>query len=157
MLKNPIIKNILQALAVAFFGFILLNFTFLFDFLFQSFILRIIKIFTPVNLEMSYSWFPPLLHISFVIVIGLITWLIFRTKLKTIYKAIFLTVPIAVCLAILGMFLYRWPVILYSLGVLLSLSVLYFFYKTKQPWLYYYAIILVALTLTIFTLFGGEI
>lgn len=34
--KNPIFKNVLSAVAVAGFGFILLNLTFIFDFLFQS-------------------------------------------------------------------------------------------------------------------------
>jgi len=36
MLKNPILKNILSAVAVAGFGFILLGLTFIFDALFQS-------------------------------------------------------------------------------------------------------------------------
>jgi hypothetical protein len=49
MFKNPIVKNILSALAVAGFGFILLNFTFIFDFLLHSLVAGFIKLFIPVN------------------------------------------------------------------------------------------------------------
>jgi hypothetical protein len=55
------------------------------------------------------------------------------------------------------MFLYRWPVAAYSLGSLFGIGVLYYFYRTKQPWLYYYTVILVGFALAIFSLLGGEI
>jgi hypothetical protein len=154
---KPWLKNVLSALAVAIFGFILLNLTFLFDVLFQSLIDLFVSLFTQVNISMDWSWFSPFKHVLFVIVIGLISWFVFKSRLKVIYKAIYMVVPIAVVLATLGMFLYRWPMILYPLGALLCLGTLYYFYRTKQPWLYYYAVILISITLTIFTLFGGEI
>lgn len=152
------VKNLLSAIAVAAFGFILLNITFLFDFLFHSFVIKIMKLFITINdPAMDFSWFSPLMHISFMVIICLISWYIFRSKLGVLYKAIYLTVPTAVILATLGIFLYRWPIAVYTLGSVLTVGTLYYFYRTKQPWIYYYAVILVSCTLAIFTLLGGEI
>jgi len=157
LLKNPLVKNILSAVAVAIFGFILLNLTFLFDFIFQSVIRALVSLFIPLTPDTNLPLLPGLFHGSFVVVIGLISWLVFRSKLKVIYKAIYMTVPVAVVLATVGIFLYRWPIVSYSVGSLLCISALYYFYRTKQPWLYYYTVVLVGLTLAIFTLLGGEI
>ncbi len=157
MFKNPIVKNILSAVAVAGFGFILLNLTFLLDFLFQSLVLGFIKLFTPADLMMTYNWFPPMMHAFFMVVIGLISWPIFRSKFGVLYKAIYMTVPLAVVFVTLGIFLYRWPIAAYSIGSLFSIGILYYLYRTKQPWLYYYAVILVGLAMLLVGLVGVEI
>jgi len=156
-IKNPIIKNILSATAVAGFGFILLNAAFLFDFLYQSAVRGVVRLFIPLNPESDLFWFPPTMHVSFMIVIILITWLVFRSKLGVLYKAIFSTVPLAVVLVTMGMFLYRWPILSYSLGGLFCISVLYYLRRAKRHWLYMYTVILVGLVLAIFSLLGGEI
>ena len=156
LLKNLLVKNILLALVVTIFGFILLILTFLFDFIFQSAIRGFIGFFTLLDTNNLY-WFSPLMHFLFVVVIGLISWFVFRSKLKVLYKAIYMTVPVAVVLVTVGIFLYRWPIASYFVGSLLCIFTLYYFYRTKQIWLYYYAVILVGLTLAIFTLLGGEI
>jgi hypothetical protein len=156
-LEKPIVKNLLSALAIAVFGFILLNLTFLFDALYQGIIRGIIGIFIPLRPELELRWFPPLMHFSFVVIIGIVSWFIFKSRLKEIYKAIYMTVPVAVVLATVGMFLYRWQILSYSIGSLFCIGTLYYFYRTKQPWLYYYTVVLVGLTMGIFTLLGGEI
>jgi hypothetical protein len=157
ILKNPIVKNILSAVAVAGFGFILLNLTFLFDFLFQSLIDGVIKLFTPADINMAWSWFPPVKHVMFVVIIGIISWFVFRSKLDTLYKAIYMTVPLTVVLATIGMFLGQWPVISYPLGGLFVIGVLYYLFRTKGPWLYYYTLALVSLALLAVGLLGVEI
>jgi len=157
ILKNPVVKNILSAIAVAGFGFILLNLAFLFDFLFQTLVDKIVKLFTSVDFNMTWNWFPSMKHAMFVVVIGLISWLIFRSKLGVLYKAIFMTVPLAVVYVTIGIFFYRWPMIVYSLGGLFSIGVLYYFYRTKKPWLYSYTLILVGLVILIANLLGVEI
>lgn len=150
-------KNILSAVTVAVVGFILLNLAFLFDFLFQSLIDAFVALFTPVDFNMTWRWFPPIKHAMFMVVIGLISWPIFRSKLRVLFKAMYMTVPLAVVFVTCGMFLYRWPLAAYSLGSLFSLSVLYYLYRTKQPWIYYYTVILVSLTLLLVGLLGVEI
>ena len=155
--KNPIVKNILSAVTVAVFGFVLLIITFLLDFLFQSLIDGIIAIFIPFDMNIAWNWSPLIKHAMFLIIIGLVSWFIFRSKLGVLYKAIYMTVPLAVVLVTMGMFLYRWPIIIYLLGSLFVIAVLYYFHRSKQHWLYYYTVILVGFVLAIFTLSGGEI
>jgi len=157
MFKNPIVKNILSAVAVAGFGFILLGLTFIFDALLQSLTDGVIQLFTTADINMAWGWYPSVKHAAFVVVIGLISLPIFQSKLSTLYKAIYMTVPLAVVFVTLGMFLYRWPVAVYSLGSLFSIGVLYYFYRTKRPWLYYYTLILVGLTMLLVGLLGIEI
>jgi len=98
-----------------------------------------------------------MMHALFVVIIGLISWLVFRSKLGVLYKAIYMTVPLAVIFVTLGILLYRWPVVAYSLGSLFAIGVLYYFYHTKKPWLYYYTLILVGLAMLMVGLLGIEI
>ena len=153
--KNPIVKNILSAIAVALLGAILLNLAFTLDYVFQTLIRLIYSLFVPV--DAGAPFFPVLLHFLFVILIGLISWLVFKSKLGVILKASYLSVPAAVVFATIGMFLYSWPLIALFLGGFVAIGILYYFYKTKQPWLYYYTVILIGLALAIFSLLGGEI
>lgn len=157
MIKNPIVKNVLWALIVAVIGFILLSLTFLFDFLYQSAVRGIVQLFIPMNPEMDIVWFPWVMHGSFMILICLISWAIFRTKWHKLIKATYLSVPTAVVLATIGIMFYRWPVVVYIVGFALCAGVLYYFYRTKQHWIYYFTVIFWALVLAIFTLMGGEI
>lgn len=157
MFKNKIVKDILTGVSVPIFGFILLNLTFIFDFLFQSSILAVIKLFTPVDFQKNFHWFPPIMHGSFVIIIGIISRFVFKSKLKTFYKAIYLTVPLAVVFVSLGMSFYQTPLVSFLLSSIITFSLFYFFYRTKKPWLYYYVLILVSLTMAISSLMGLEI
>jgi len=151
IIKNKTVRTILSALAVAFFGFILLNLTFLFDFFYQSLVRGFVSLFIPLNPNAD------LMHISFVLIIGLISWFVFKSKLKTIYKAIYMTVPLAVVFATIGMFLYPWPIASYSLGIFFAFCVLYYLYRTKQPWVYYYTLILMSFAMLLVALLGVEI
>lgn len=158
MIKNPIVQNILSVLAILVIGYLLLNLTFIFDWLLHSAVIWIIKLFVPIdNPEITFNWFPPVMHALFVIVIALISWFIFKSKLGVTYKAIYLTVPTAVTLVTLGIFLYRWPLISYSVGALLTLAVLYIFYRARQSWLYYLSVLVVSAALLIIGILGVDI
>lgn len=159
LLKNPIVRKVAAALGLAGLGFVLLNLAFVLDAVFQGIIRLIVRLFAPnaIGPNSSWFWLPPLMHFSFAALIGLLTWLVLRSKLRAFFKATFLTVPMAVVLVTLGMFLGRWPYISYPLGIILVAGVLCLFHRAKQPWLYYYAVILTSLTLAVFTLTGGEI
>lgn len=150
-------KNILSALAVAFLGFILLNLAFMLDFLFQMLMRHIIELFVSLGPESMAPWFSPLMHLSFVILISVLSWFVFKSKLRTLFKAAYLVVPLATVLVTMGMFLYQWPILSFIIGGLIVLGVLYYLYRTKQHWLYYYATILISITLAIFTLMGVDI
>jgi hypothetical protein len=156
-LKNKIFTGILSALAVAIFGFILLNLTFLLDFAFQSLVKPLLRLPQTPSEGGPGLFIFPIHHILFAVFICLISWPIFKSKLRSIFKAIYLTVPTAVILATIGICFNQWPILVYVIGTLICAGTLYYFYRTKQPWIYYYAVILVALTMSIYTLTGGDI
>lgn len=157
-MKKIITKDMLPLIVIPIAGFILLNITFILFFIFQSVCRIFLRIFVNFDPEMHFMWFPALMRILFVVVILIISFFILRIKkIKPILKAVFLTVPTATVLVVMGTFLYQSPLISYILGFILVSGVLYYFYKTKQPWFYYYSVILISLTLAIFTATGGEI
>src|SRR3989338_9325232 len=125
-INNPVVKNILSVTALAGFGYILSGLTL---FPYASF----------VNLGL------PIMYAVFVVFIGLISWFILRLKLAMIYKAIYMMVPLAVVFLILEILLIRWPVAVYTLSTLFAIGVFYYFYRTKQPWLYYCSLIFIYL------------
>ena len=92
-----------------------------------------------------------------VVLIGLISWYVFCSKLCTICKAIYLVVPMATVLVTIGIFTYHWPALSISLGVVFTISVLWDLYRTKQPWIYYYSVIAMALTMLMVVIMGVEI
>lgn len=153
MFKNPYIKNILSALAVPFFGFMLLNLTFLF----YALLTRLVLLFFPPNFAATSRWFTPIMLIIIGFIIALISRLVFKSKLNKIYKAVFSTVPLAVIFVTTGIMLYRWPTLAYGINTVVFGAILVYLYKTDKSWLYYYTVILVSLTLLVFTLLGGEI
>lgn len=155
--KNPYVKNVLSAVAVAIFGFILLNLTFLFDVLFQSLIDKTLGLFVRTDFNMAWKWLPPLKHGAFFILILLISWFVLKSKLSDICKAAFSTVPVAVIFVTIGIITYQWPVISFSISALVFTGIIYYLYRTKKSWLYYYAVILVALVLLVMNLTGAEI
>lgn len=106
---------------------------------------------------MTTQWFPISKHILFVMIIALISWFVFKSKLKELHKAIYSTVPTAVILVTGGMFLYRWPIISYIVGVLIYGIIIFYLYKTKKSWLFYYAVTWVALVLLIMGILGIDI
>jgi hypothetical protein len=110
-----------------------------------------------MNPEQNLFLIPPFLHMLFAILILLISMFVLRSKLGTLWKAIFLTVPWAVVLAALGILLYQQPIILAVIGLMLTISILVYLYRTRQPWIYFYSVLLVVVALSVFTFLGGEI
>lgn len=146
-------KNILSALIVATVGFVLLNLTFLLYFL----VFQFFDIFARGSIDSPPAWIAPVRYTVFLVIIALISWLVFRSKLPVLAKTTFLIVPAAVVLVVIGIASYPIPVLPYVIGAILTLGILSYFYRTHKHWLYYYSIILTALVLMIFGITGGEI
>lgn len=157
MLRKLILLNTAYFFIIPIFGYILLNLTFILDYAFQSLIIRLIRFFTPFDLMKNTNWFPVVLHFSFVFLLALISRSIFKSKIKTIYKATFFVVPLAVLYVTIGMFMYRWPFISLSLALYLFTGTFYYLIKKRLSWLYGYSLILISVVLLIFNLLGGEI
>jgi hypothetical protein len=150
-------RNVLLALAVAAGGFVLLNLTFLLDFLFQSALRPVFSVFRPSILEGGPGWSGPWLHVLFFLLIGLISWFVYRSKLPVLIKAIYTVVPTAVTLATVGILLYQWPAAVWITGILITTTTLALLYVKKQPWLYFFAVSLTAAPLAIAMLLGVDI
>lgn len=82
----------------------------------------------------------------FILVLAVLIWLVYRSKLDKLLKATALTVPLMVVLTVVGMRLYeqpKWVPLLIGGAIVSGLG--YFLYKRKSPWEYYLAIICVSI------------
>ncbi len=153
MLKNLYVKNFLYALAVVFFGFNLLVLAFVFNWFTTAFI----GLFFPPGFPAANPWFAQLALVIYLIIIVYISWLIFRSKLEEIFKGIYSTVPSAVVFAVTWLLLKPWPVLAYSTCAIIFLTIIYYLYRTRKSWRYYYPVILVAAVLLVMNILGIEI
>jgi hypothetical protein len=155
--KKPIVRNFLSALAVAVLGFVLLHVAFIVDALYQRLLDWCIQLFVHIDADSYIPWIPAVKHGSFLVLMALASWLVFRSRLGVLYKAAFLTVPYAAGMVTIGMALFAAPKVLWVTGPLLTVGLLYLLYRTRQPWLYYYAVALVGTALLIGALMGIDI
>ena len=153
MLKNVYVKNILAAAAITLFGAVLLNLTFLVDYGFQS----LIDLFFPKNYNAVVVWYPPAKHALFCVLIAVLSWLVFKSRLGDIYKATFSTIPVAAAIVTVGIILYAWPIAYYVVGGLIYAGVIAYLYFTKRSWLYYYSTTIVTITLFMMKILGRDI
>ncbi len=157
VIKNRALKNVLSALAVAGLGFVLLNAAFIVDAVYQSAARGLIELLVPAEALMNFRLYPPLMHISFAVIVGLVSWPVLRSKLADLYKATYLIVPLAMVYATIGMFLYRWPAAVFAAGGLFGFGSLYFIHRAKKPWLYYYSLFLTTSVMAAVVILGIDI
>lgn len=153
MKHKSVLKNVLTFIAIPAAGYILLLLTFMLDALFQMAINR----FFPLNYNMTVYWLPISKHILFAVIILILALLVFKSKLKDSYKAVFAAVPTAVILITEGIFLYRWPAVEYIICPLTYGIIIFYLYKTRKSWIYYYSVSWVALALLVMAITGVEI
>ncbi len=153
----PAIKNPLLAIGVALCGFVLVNLAFVLDALYQNALDAALGFFTRANLHEIWRGYSSFKHLSFLAIVLFTSWLIFRSKLKTFYKASFMFVPLSGIYAVIGMTYWRWYGADYFLGALFGLGALAYLYFTKKPWLYYFSLALVSLAMFLITYTGTDI
>lgn len=154
MKANNKLKKILTIIGIPLVGFILLNITFLFAALFHTIFNRLFS----GHYEIISRWIPASRHILFAIVIILISWFILKSKkIKELYQATYAVVPTATILVTIGIFLYQRPLAVYSLSVLFFGAIIYYLYRKKKPWFYYYSVTWVTLALLIMGILGIDI
>ena len=131
-------KNILFMLAIVGAGFIL----FIIAFIFAAFVLNA----TMSVLGMPQDAAPPFAgRVIYLILILLISWLVFRAKLPDLAKATFLTMPLMVILVMVGIVSHlqsKWLIV--GIGAVIIGAVLFYFYKKRLSWLYFFATIYIA-------------
>ena len=108
--------------------------------------------------EEPARWVPIVIHISTAVIFLIASLLILRSeRLKDVYKAMFSVVPIAVLLVYTGMFLFEWPIAVYAVSIVIVAAILFYLYKTKRPWMYYYALFLISSALLYMQINGIDI
>jgi hypothetical protein len=144
-------KNILSSFVIMLGGFILFNVAFLLAAFVISTSQRIIGM--PQNAA------PNLLSRAlYLVLIFIISWFVLKSKLYTLAKATYLTMPLMVVLVMLGLLLYQQPKSLIAIiGALIISVILLYLYKKKLPWQYYFAALYVAVLGLCIMLFNIEI
>lgn len=134
-------KNVLSALIIAVGGFVLWNIAFMLAALVMRVYMMIMGQFGAPGGAMLWKY-------VLLVIVLLISFFFLRAKqLKVLIKATFLTMPLMVVLILIGIQFWEQPkwVPITSGGVIV-LIVLFYLYKKKLTWPYYFATIFTATT-----------
>lgn len=132
-------KNILSILVIAGVGFVLFNVAFLLAaFVFNA---------STKIMGLPQDAAPPVAgKAAYLIIILIISWLVFISKLNNLVKATYLTMPLMVVLVMLGISTYQQPMWLTAgIGAVIVGAVVFYIYYKRLSWLYYFATFYVAL------------
>lgn len=132
-------KNVLSVLTIVVGSFILFNIAFLLTAL-------VVKASMSILVMTHNAAAPVLSKVISLIVILLISWVIFKSRLNTLVKATFLTIPLMVVLVMVVIALYGQSKLLTAVvGFAIISAVLLFLKKKKLSWQYYFATFYVAI------------
>ena len=93
-----------------------------------------------------------------VILILIMSYIVFRSRLNDTIKATYLTMPLMVALVMIGLSLYGKPQwVIYGTGALVIFAVTIYLYKKKLSWLYYFSTFYVAILGLYIMISGMEI
>ena len=84
---------------------------------------------------------PPLAgRIVFLLVLIVLSIVVFLLRLPDVVKATYLTMPLMVALVLMGIVFYGFPtIVVFGIGCLIVLSVVFFLIWKKLSWMYYFA------------------
>lgn len=144
-------KNIAYILVIVIGGFILFNLAFL--------LAALVINATNRFMLMTQSEASPVAgRILYLLLICLISWSVFRSRLKDIIKATFFTMPQMVILVMVGINLHqqsKWLII--GTGAVIIFAVLFYLYKKKLSWLYFFSVFYVSVLALCVMLFNVPI
>ncbi|MEQ8197686.1 MAG: hypothetical protein ABRQ27_06750 [Clostridiaceae bacterium] len=100
-----------------------------------------------------FSW-----HYVYLIFNLLLAWLVLRSRFNDLVKAAFLTMPLMVVLMEVGIQFYQQPQpLVLGIGAVIIGVILFYLYKKKLPWMYYFSTVYVTVMALIVLLSGMEI
>ncbi|WP_312694594.1 hypothetical protein [Caproiciproducens sp.] len=151
MKLKPWFKNILSCLVISAGGFVLFNLAFLLAAFVINMAGRIMGI--------SENGAPTVVgRAIFLFLVLLITWGVFNSRLYTLIKATFLTMPLMVILVFAGIQFYKQPMwIIIGIGAAIIGIIFVYLYKKKLSWLYYFSTAYVAVLALLVVLFRMQI
>ncbi len=133
------LKNVFSALAILVGGFVLFNIAFA----------GAALIINGTNRLLGMDEFTaphPLGIFAVLLILGSVSWTILKSNLNSLLKATYATLPMMVVLAAIGIRFYEQPIwVPLSIGGGFLICLLYYFFKKKLPWVYYFALAVVGL------------
>ena len=147
MTKSSTQKKLVPLLTIPFLGAFFLLITFLAYAFLQSMISR----FSP------YEIIPHIRLAVFLLIVVGVTIIVFRSQLSELIKATFTVVPLATMLVTMGIILFQWQIVSFIVCIIIFGVHIFCLYLMKVNWYYYYAAVLIALTLLIMTATGVQI
>ena len=151
MKLKPWQKSLLSMIIIIIGGFILFNFAFILTALVVRATMFIIR--APENMPPPYIG-----RYITVILILIMSYIVFRSRLNDTIKATYLTMPLMVALVMIGLSLYGKPQwVIYGTGALVIFAVTIYLYKKKLSWLYYFSTFYVAILGLYIMISGMEI
>lgn len=151
MKLKPWQKSLLSMIIIIIGGFILFNFAFILTALVVRATMFIIR--APENMPPPYIG-----RYITVILILIMSYIVFRSRLNDTIKATYLTMPLMVALVMIGLSLYGKPQwVIYGTGALVIFAVTFYLYKKKLSWLYYFSTFYVAILGLYIMISGMEI
>lgn len=142
-------KNVLSIIFVVVIGFVLFNIAFL---------LASVVINTVDRIVGRQGETPQIGLYIFLVIILIISWFIFRSRLNDLIKATYLALPLMTVLLLEGILLYTQPQWLTLLvGAAIIGAVLFYLIKKKLSWLYYFSTFYVLVLGIIIAIFNIEI
>lgn len=145
------LKNILSAVFIAAVGLLLFN---------LAFILAAFVINIPINFMGTPENAAPHIvgRVVYIIIVGLISWLILKSKLTDLIKAAFFTVPLMVTLVMIGITVSNQPMwVTVLIGMIIVGAVLWYIYKRRLSWYYSFSTLYVAVLALCIMIFRIEI
>ena len=150
MYLKPWMKSILSVVVIAAGGFILFNVAFLLAAIVINGIQRISGTMGQAPRFIEYG--------TYLLILLLLSWLVFRSKLSHLLKATFLTMPLMAILIMTGVILYGQPQWMsFAVGAVIIGAITFYIYRKKLPWIYYFATFYVAALALYIVLAGIEI
>lgn len=100
---NAILKHLGQSFFIAIVGFLLVNISFMLDLLWHNSVTFAMFQLTGLDPNDTYAWYPVVLKISFLLMIVLIAYFLYLSRLGTLIKASFTAIPVATLLLTIGL------------------------------------------------------
>ncbi len=151
-IENLVIKSIVSSATIVLGGFILFNLAFMLAAVFVRGTNLIMKLSLGIHLPVVFSLIP------FVGILFVATVLVFRSNIDHLLKATFFTMPLMSLLITVGVLMDQQPkYVPISLGAAVIAIMGCYFYLKKMPWVYYFALLYVAVLAIYVSLSGIDI
>lgn len=143
-MPKKITKGLIAVIIVLFFGFFLNELFTVVEFFLQQFSDFFIFKITGYNVDNPANWYVMIKHFAFIVLVGIISRLVFKSKLHPILKASYLVPTFALIYSIINSLLSNFTFVNYLVSFYFFVGALYALRKSKLNWLYSFSLIAVS-------------